>query len=356
MNRNVRIHARNNILNAGPGCKTLVMALIGASHTRQFCDQAKKIQVLVSLPEPPNIIGDLSIVCPAKGKPLWRQIVEETPIAAACLPVYTIENHRNGQISPNELLDVTIEQMEAGVGLITIHPTPCQKIQTLAQNRLTPCTSRGGGLIIADLESRSWEEDNVYLKILPEIIAHAKKNQTVLSIGASYRSGNIFDSGDAAQLAEIELQIQLALNINDQGVGVIIESPGHARPRDIKRIASILRSTEFPIMPLGPIPTDTAIGQDHIASAIGGTLMGLEDCGHILAAVTREEHTGGIPTAESTIEAVVAARIAAHIIDLELSNDDHSDRAIALARSRTRSCVVAKQTHGCDRCARACPL
>ncbi|MOA47559.1 Phosphomethylpyrimidine synthase [compost metagenome] len=109
-------------------------------------------------------------------------------------------------------------------------------------------------------------------------------------------------------------------------------------------------------MPLGPIPTDTAVGQDHISSAIGATLLGLERCAHILAAVTREEHTGGIPTVESTLEAVAAAKVAAHIIDLELLGEDQRDREIALARSQARTCLAMKKSHGCDRCARTCPL
>ncbi|WP_413774556.1 phosphomethylpyrimidine synthase ThiC [Janthinobacterium sp. GMG2] len=108
---------------------------------------------------------------------------------------------------------------------------------------------------------------------------------------------------------------------------------GHARPKDIKRLAVLLRASGTPIMPLGPIPTDTAIGQYHISSAIGAVLLGLEGCAHILAAVTREEHTGGIPSVESTIEAIAAARVAARVIDLDQLDDDESDQSIVNARS-----------------------
>jgi phosphomethylpyrimidine synthase len=211
-------------------------------------------------------------------------------------------------------------------------------------------------LIIADAESRDWKSENAYLQILPELIAHAKRNGTVLSLGASYRSANIFDSCDAAQIAEIEYQALLAREIRDQGAQVIIESPGHARPREIRKIAALLRATGFPVMPLGPIPTDTAVAQDHIASAIGATLLGLEGCAHILAAVTREEHTGGVPSLGSTLEAVAAAQVAAHIIDLDQLNDEASDLEIALGRSRGRTCIITKQSRGCDRCVKACPL
>lgn len=355
-NYTTHIRAPFRSFSAGPGCRTLVMALVGASHPRQIEEQARKIRTLSDLTDGPKIISDLSIISPDNGPPLWQRVLRETSSAAACLPVYTVSRTRQGRIDPSELLDVAVEQMEGGVGLLTIHPTPSREIQELAAGRLVPCTSRGGGLIIADAESRGWKEDNAYLKILPQLTAHARRNSAVLSLGASYRSANIFDSCDAAQVAEISAQAELAREIRSQGVGVIIESPGHARPRDIKRLAVLLRATGIPIMPLGPIPTDTAIGQDHISSAIGAALLGLEGCAHILAAVTREEHTGGIPSIESIIEAVAATRVAARVIDLNQLDDDKPDLAVANARSSGKTCVVGKRSGGCDRCAKDCPL
>jgi phosphomethylpyrimidine synthase len=109
-------------------------------------------------------------------------------------------------------------------------------------------------------------------------------------------------------------------------------------------------------MPLGPIPTDAAIGEDHVAAAIGATLFGLQGCGNILAAVTREEHTGGIPSVKSTLEAVRASRVAAHIIDLALLEDVATDSRIAGERANSRTCVVGKRSRGCSRCGKACPL
>lgn len=351
----IRLRAAGGCREAGVGRKSLVMALIGMSHPRQLADQLAKLRALTEMASGPDIIGDLSLFRAAGTLPLWGRVVQETSCVAACLPVYTA-TVREGRIDASELLDIAVEQMDGGVGLLTIHLTPSQDIQRLAQSRMVPCTSRGGGLIIADAESRNWRDGNAYQRILPELIRHARRNGTVLSLGASYRSGNIFDSCDAAQQAEIASQLEMARNITEQGVGVIIESPGHARPRDIKRLAGLLRPGGFPIMPLGPIPTDTAIGMDHVSSAIGATLLGLEGCAHILAAVTREEHTGSIPSVASTLEAVATARVAAHVIDIHLLADEQDDLAIATDRARNRTCILGKETRGCDRCARACPL
>jgi phosphomethylpyrimidine synthase len=121
----VRIPTRCDAVTAGPGCRTRVMALVGASHSRQMKDQLEKIRALSEMPSPPEIISDLSIVRPVGEQPLWRRVLEETSAAAACLPVYTTPLDGQRRIVPAALLEVAIEQMEAGVGLLTIHPTPC---------------------------------------------------------------------------------------------------------------------------------------------------------------------------------------------------------------------------------------
>lgn len=331
------------------------MALIGMNHPRHYAQQVDRIRALAKLAHGPDIICDLSLARSGKEAPLWRVVIQESSAVAACLPVYSATT-RKGRIDPAELLDIAIEQMEGGAGLLTIHPTPSGRIHNLTTDRMVPCTSRGGGLIIADAEGRGWKEVGAYLKILPDLIRHARHCGTALSLGAAYRSANIFDSCDAAQQAEIACQIELAKEIDSQGVGVIIESPGHARPRDIKKLARLLRPAGFPVMPLGPIPTDTAIGMDHVSSAIGATLFGLEGCAQIIAAVTREEHTGRVPSLESTLEAVRAARIAAHVVDLHLLGDDSEDYAVAQGRALNNTCVLGKGAGGCSRCAQTCPL
>ena len=109
----------------------------------------KKIDALIVMEDGPDIIADLSIV--PSPTPLWQHILH-TGRATATLPVYTVE--RDGPlIDPGRLLDVALAQMEAGVGLLTIHPTPTREIVSAARNRLTPWTSRGGGLVIGDLST-----------------------------------------------------------------------------------------------------------------------------------------------------------------------------------------------------------
>jgi phosphomethylpyrimidine synthase len=327
------------------------MALIGCSHLRQLPDQIRKLDALAQQQPRATIVADLSIVGRHE---LLREIADRGFVAAA-LPIYGVAERSSSRLDPQRVLDIAIMQMESGAGLLTIHPTPTRELVELSRRRLVSWTSRGGGLVIDDLLAHDASE-NVYLRILPELISHARRTKTVLSIGASFRSANIFDSFDAAQQKEIASQIELAESVRRANVGAMIESPGHARPRDILRVAQILGSCGFPIMPLGPIPTDVATGRDHISAAIGAVLLGIHGAAHVLAAVTREEHTGGVPTIHSTLEAVEAALVAAHIIDIETLNETAEDLETATTRAKTATCVLEKSTEGCSRCATTCPL
>ena len=353
MKSNVSLRNARGEIVVGSGQSTKVMALIGATGRNQYDGELFKLEALQQMPNGPDIVSDLSLT--SMSLPLWKRVVEETSFVAATLPVYTT-TLRGSSIAPQELLERSIEQMEAGVGLLTIHPTPTREIIELATRRMVPWTSRGGGMVIRDLLQRPSHEENVYMQILPELVSAASRHQVALSLGATFRSANIFDSNDLAQKAELEEQRKLATSISKHGVGVIIESPGHARPTDIALIGDKLCSFGFPVMPLGPIVTDSAIGQDHISSSIGAVLLGIRDAAHILAAVTREEHTGGIPTIGSLLEAVIATRIAAHTIDLSFGRNLDLDLDVARLRQINQTCIAGKESKGCSRCSTVCPL
>lgn len=345
----------DSFLDVGYGKRTLVNSLIGYNEITEYEYEQKKLIQISKMTEGPDIVTDLSTKKVKRNDVLWYKIVNETPFVSATLPIY-LANNKNGIIDENELLEIIIEQMEYGVGLITIHPTADIAIFEEAKRRIVPITSRGGGIVVKDLIAKEFKEENVYLKILPQIIHYAQKHKVVLSIGTTFRSANIFDSNDQAQRMEIEKQISLAKIISQNKVGVIIESPGHSRPKDIKKISSVLKSIGFPVMPLGPIPTDIAIGMDHVSSAIGAVIMGLEGCANILATVTREEHTGGRPSVESTIESIKAAKIAAHIIDIHNLDDTAEDMEVVQFRAKGNTCVYGKNTEYCERCKELCPL
>lgn len=351
----VRLKKDTEFLEVGSGRRTLINSLIGFNNLSEYEYELQKVLQISCMKESPDIISDLSTKRMQRNKTLWYKVTKETSFVSGTVPIYLAKN-KNGIIDENELLEIIVEHMEYGVGLITIHPTANINMFEEAKKRIVPITSRGGGIVVRDLIAREFKGENVYLKILPKIISYAKKHKVVLSIGTTFRSANIFDSNDKAQRMEIETQISLAKLISRHGVGVIIESPGHAKPKDIKKISSVLKATGFPVMPLGPIPTDIAVGMDHVSSAIGAVIMGLEGCANILATVTREEHTGGRPTIESTIESIRAVKLAAHIIDIHNLDNTVIDMEITQFRAKANTCVYGKNTEYCERCKELCPL
>ena len=110
-------------------------------------------------------------------------------------------------------------------------------------------------------------------------------------------------------------------------------------------------------MPLGPMPTDCAFEQDDVAASIGAALMGTSGCADILSVVTREEHTGGIPSIESTLSAIEKYAVVKHIIDISYKlNDTREDDCIAVNRSKNYSCIFRNKRKNVPRCGVLCPL
>ncbi|RCH56287.1 thiamine biosynthesis protein ThiC [Mucilaginibacter hurinus] len=354
--KEVSLYYKKGVKRAGRDSRTLVSVLTGATSQKDATQQLKKIEAIAALElnDQPDIISDLSLEHSKTA--LYKEIIKNFPAyIVSTLPIYKC-NASRGKIDDQELLSIIQEQIESGVSFITIHPTVNQYVMQLAQNRLVPWTSRGGVMVMKDVAARNFSVENIYLRTLDEIIKLAFRSKVAISIGASFRSSNIFDSLDDCQLLEFKLQKQIADYIKKRGVDVIIEGPGHSSTRRLRQVAEIYDKMGYPIMPLGPIPTDTSIGQDHISSAIGATVLGLLGCVDIISAVTREEHTGKIPSIESTIEAIKASKVAAHIIDMDKLQDYSIDKKIVDYRTSHQTCIYEKQNSGCSRCAHVCPL
>ncbi|MBU2060877.1 MAG: phosphomethylpyrimidine synthase ThiC [Bacteroidetes bacterium] len=335
--------------------KTIVSVLTGCTSPKDISTQIKKLERIMRLEEfyQPEIISDLSLH--SSKSQLYNEIIKNfNNTVVSTLPIYQTEV-KNYSISKDNLLDIVHEQVEAGVGIITIHPTPTMNLIELSKSRYVPITSRGGAMVAKDLLARKPFE-NIYIEILDDIINICRSSNVTISIGASFRSANIFDSLDKCQIEEFKIQKSIGDYISNRGVDVIIEGPGHSSIRRLKKIAEYYNDMNFPIMPLGPIPTDIAIGQDHISSSIGASILGMLGCVDIITSVTREEHTGKIPSIESSIEAIMAAKIAAHVINIDKVDDTAYDMEIVENRMKNKTCIYEKNTSGCSRCAHVCPL
>ena len=113
---------------------------------------------------------------------------------------------------------------------------------------------------------------------------------------------------------------------------------------------------DAPIMPLGPTPLDNAVGNDHIAAAIGAAFMGYYKCAHIINAISPSEHSTSVFTSEDLIQAVISARIAANSININKFADcKESNDSAYFMRAAIKSCLVANSDF-CTRCDALCPL
>lgn len=341
---------KNKEIVIGKNKNVLVNQLIGINRKEDYTECLTKINMWEKEVERPDIITDVSTY-DSELYHVWEYALEKGDYIVGTVPIYFVKD--KSHLDKEELLSVIYTQLSKGVRIITIHPTPTHELIELAKNRIVPFTSRGGGIIIRDFIYNN-RKRNIYLECLDEIISMCIEFGAAISIGTSFRAANIFDSMDEVQKREIRMQYEFADYIDSKGGNVIVEMPGHASPHKVEELNTMISDKKYPIMPLGPIVTDIGEGRDHITAAIGLTLMGMKGNVQVIAAVTAEEHTGEIPSKESTYEAVKTAKLVAHIIDMEQINDYSRD--YQYATSRKESCIVDETGKSCLRCGAYCPL
>ena len=162
-----------------------------------------------------------------------------------------------------------------------------------------------------------------------------------VSIGTTFRPSNVLDALDIVHREEYESQAIFIELAKQAGVPVMMEGVGHMTLDKIGEYAEMVKRYGVPFMPLGPTTTDAAVGEDHISSAIGSAYMAFLGAAHVLNSMTREEHTGRIPTLESILEGLRAARIAEHTVNIaRFPQVLEPDRDIAQKRAGNYTCVV----------------
>ena len=88
----------------------------------------------------------------------------------------------------------------------------------------------------------------------------------------------------------------------------------------------------------------------HSARCEGCPYMAALGGADIINAVTREEHTGGIPTTHSILEAIDTACTVAQIV-----NDTRFPN-LTLPKNKYHNCMGDPEKIGCDRCGQECPF
>lgn len=247
-----------------------------------------------------------------------KRIMEVVKVPFGTVPIYEAARdcRKIVDMSEDDFIKVVENQAREGVDFMTIHAgVNWITVERLKRsNRLLGVVSRGGAITIGWMMHN--EKENPYYENFDYILDILKEYDVTISLGDAFRPGCIHDAGDRAKYTEFIILGELVEKCRSKGVQCMVEGPGHV-PLDgifpaVKAMKSVTENA--PLYLLGPLVTDIAAGYDHISSAIGAAIAGMAGADFICY-VTPSEHLG-LPTVEDVKEGVIAAKIAAHAVDL----------------------------------------
>ncbi len=262
-------------------------------------------------------------------------ILRNAPVPIGTVPIYQALEKVDG--SPEELTwdlyrDTLVEQAEQGVDYFTIHAGVLLRYVPLTARRTTGIVSRGGSIMAAWCLAHHTE--NFLYTRFAEICEIMAAYDVAFSLGDGLRPGSIADANDEAQFAELRTLGELTQVAWRHDVQVMIEGPGHVPLHKVAENVALERELchDAPFYTLGPLTTDVAPGYDHITSAIGAAVIGMQGTA-MLCYVTPKEHLG-LPDLEDVKQGMIAYKIAAHAADLAKGHPGAQAWDDALSKAR----------------------
>lgn len=348
--KSVFLLSANGGLAVGHNNPVRVNCNVGANSMLQMEYELKRLNAILKSEQRPDTFMDLSIG--RYDNPLYKKIIELFGCPVGIVPSYLFT--KPYRISKQEAIRIIKQLADDGLSFFTLHLTATKELLEIAtRTRKIPVTSRGGSIVLRHMLEAGTE--NIWLSILPEIITIATEYKIAISLGSTFRPAGIEDACDEVHIRETHEQLKICRLLQSEGVQVILENVGHISLAKIERHCELLKQFNAPIMPLGPTPTDCAENEDHIASAIGASLMGYLNCAHIINCITRNEHSKPLFSIEDTLEAIKTAKLAAHIIDVAKGINLNEDSEIFEKRAAKHSCIAGDEID-CNRCSSFCPL
>lgn len=356
----VKLNAVEPVL-LGKGALVKVNTAVGVASSKDYNSEIHKLKEIINLSYRPDMITDLSVV--STSQPLYKFLLNNFKGAVGIIPYYTLFSNRNG-IDSLELLERIECLLSEGVSFMTLHftATPYLYEKALKSNRKIICTSRGGYCILHDVQ-KNRRLENILLENLNDILFLFRKYDATISIGSVFRPGSVHDALDEVQLEEIKFQKNLVKKCKEEKVKVILEGLGHATLNGIRKYAEIVCDCAVPLMPLGPLPSDELIGFDHIGNALGALTLAESTFMSVINSITRQEHTGDIPSTSSILEGLKTAKAVAHVINSSRFPAYRMFTEVAGEKRRLQKrCIVEGglfeekvQAKNCRRCERECP-
>jgi len=219
-------------------------------------------------------------------------------------------------MSEDDFFNAVEKHAKDGVDFMTIHAgVNWNSVERLKRSkRLLGVVSRGGAITIGWMLHNQME--NPYYENFDYLLDIMKEYDVTVSLGDAFRPGCIDDASDRVKFTEFILLGELVERCRDAGVQVMVEGPGHVPLDEIETSVKAMKyvTGNAPLYLLGPLVTDVGAGYDHIVAAIGAAIAGMSGADFICY-VTPSEHLA-LPSIDDVREGVVAAKIAAHAVDL----------------------------------------
>jgi phosphomethylpyrimidine synthase len=314
----------------GKGLSTKVNVNLGTSSTRVCLDdEIQKATIAETFGA--DTISDLSMGGDIDA--IRKEIFSHTTLPITTVPVYqAVVEHGLKQMTADDIMATFRKQAGQGISSVVIHSVSREMLTELRRKkRLLGMVSKGGSVTSAFMLINQCE--NPFVEHFDEVLALCRKHDIVLSLGNTARSGCIHDRRDRMQLTEIRQNVKLADRAHAAGVQVIIEGAGgHIRSDRIAPMVKYYKKkSSYPLFVAGPLPTDVAVGYDHIAGAAGASIASAAGADY-LCYITPAEHLG-LPSPAAVKEGLIAFRIAAHIGDTVKYGREAEDTQIAQLRA-----------------------
>ncbi|HVN66371.1 MAG TPA: phosphomethylpyrimidine synthase ThiC [Methanomicrobiales archaeon] len=317
-------------LGIGKGLRTKVNVNIGTSPLK--IDPEEEVEkAILAENHGADTLSDLSMG--GNIREIRRMIFHATRLPITTVPMYqAVAEIGLPDLDEDRILGIMKEQAREGVSSFVVHLAGKRILAKYRRGRrIMGVVSKGGSLALAWMKLSGRE--NPFMTCLDEVLGIARRHDIVLSLGNTMRSGCIHDPMDRAQREEMELNAELANRAREQGVQVVIEGMGgHVRAdRIAATVRRYKRASTAPLFVAGPLPTDIAVGHDHIAGCVGASLAAGAGADY-LCYITPAEHLG-LPDAGQVKEGLMAFRIAAHIGDSIKYGPGPRDRCLAERRA-----------------------
>lgn len=247
-----------------------------------------------------------------------KKILDAISVPFGTVPIYQAARSCRKVVDMDEddFFGVVEKQARDGVDFMTIHAgVNWNSVERLKRSkRLLGVVSRGGAITIGWMLHN--QKENPYYENFDYLLEILKEYDVTISLGDAFRPGCIHDASDRVKFTEFILLGELVEKCREAGVQSMVEGPGHVPLDEIETSVRAMKhvTKNAPLYLLGPLVTDISAGYDHISSAIGAAIAGMHGADFICY-VTPSEHLA-LPTVEDVREGVIAAKIAAHAVDL----------------------------------------